>query len=111
RATNCGVPDLVQIIRAIDGKVGKIRRSADFSNDVQLSFIGHSMGGFVVTNTIRVLSDVFETEVSRVESYGAAADERRASPNIGRVFQLKRFVLASPDIPAETLVTSRGTFL
>jgi esterase/lipase superfamily enzyme len=26
---------------------------------VDLSFIGHSMGGFVVTNAIRALSDVF----------------------------------------------------
>jgi hypothetical protein len=110
RATNFGVPDLVHIIRAIDGKIGEIRGTSDYTNDVQLSFIGHSMGGFVVTNTIRVLSDVFATEVKRIEAYGAAGDEA-ASPNIGRVFQLKRFVLASPDIPAETLATNRGNFL
>ena len=38
---------------------------------------------------------------------------RPAEPShaIGKVFEFKRFVLASPDIPAETLVTSRGNFL
>jgi PASTA domain len=114
RATNYGEPDLVQIIRAIDGKIGEIRGSSEYTNDVQLSFIGHSMGGFVVTNTIRVLSDVFAREVRDIEAYGAGpagGDTPPPSPNIGRVFQLKRFVLASPDIPAETLLSSRGNFL
>jgi hypothetical protein len=30
---------------------------------------------------------------------------------IGTVFELRRFVLASPDIPAETLLSNRGNFL
>jgi hypothetical protein len=110
RATNFGVPDLVQIICTIDGKIAELRGKTEAENNVQLSFIGHSMGGFVVTNTIRVLSDVFKSPVSRVGAFGAAGDEP-PSPNVGRAFQLKRFVLASPDIPAETLVTSRGNFL
>ena len=111
RATNFGVPDLVHIIRVIDGKVGKIRQSQAPTNDIQLSFIGHSMGGFVVTNTIRVLTDVFKGEHSKLETFGAAADPDAASSKIGHVFKLKRFVLASPDIPAETLVTNRSNFL
>jgi hypothetical protein len=110
RATNFGVPDLVQIICTIDGKISEIRGSKEPNNNVQLSFIGHSMGGFVVTNTIRVLSDVFKSPVTRAEAFGAGGDER-PSPDVGRAFVLKRFVLASPDIPAETLVTSRGNFL
>jgi hypothetical protein len=115
RATNYGVPDLVQIIRAIDSEVLRLRGGGEPTNDVQLSFIGHSMGGFVVTNTIRVLSDVFVRQVSALNSYGAgsSADAKPGSPsqNIGNVFSLKRFVLASPDIPAETLLSSRGNFL
>jgi pimeloyl-ACP methyl ester carboxylesterase len=116
RATNYGAPDLVQIIRAIDTELGKLQGRGR-QNDVQLSFIGHSMGGFVVTNTLRVLSNVFERPVSALNSYGAypypedeavAATRRR---HIGNAFVLKRFVLASPDIPAETLLSSRGNFL
>jgi hypothetical protein len=111
RATNFGVPDLVEIIHAIDSEIDKMRQNKVATNDIQLSFVGHSMGGFVVTNTIRVLTDAFKSEQSRNETFGAAANPGAASPNVGRVFQLKRFVLASPDIPAEMLVTSRSNFL
>ena len=73
------------------------------------------MGGFVVTNTIRVLSDVFSHQVPTLSSYGAAASaEFGAEPetrNLGHVFRLMRFVLASPDIPAETLLSTRSNFL
>ena len=110
RATNYGAPDLVQIIRAIDGEIIKQRGQSGATNDVQLSFIGHSMGGFVVTNTIRVLSDVFLRQVQGLSDYGAHAPVP-PSPNIGNVFCLKRFVLASPDIPAEALLSNRGNFL
>jgi hypothetical protein len=115
RASNYGVPDLVQVIRAIDGKIGELRGSSESTNDVQLSFIGHSMGGFVVTNTIRVLSDVFDREVRDLNDYGSGQSGADAppppSPNIGRCFHLKRFLLASPDIPGETLLSNRGNFL
>jgi pimeloyl-ACP methyl ester carboxylesterase len=115
RATNYGVPDLVQIIRAIDGEILRLRGVDGPANDVQLSFIGHSMGGFVVTNTIRVLSDVFARRVDALNSYGAGSstDDKPGSPssNIGKAFSLKRFVLVSPDIPAETLLSNRGNFL
>jgi hypothetical protein len=110
RATNYGAPDLVQIIRAIDGEIVRQRGDSGATNDVQLSFIGHSMGGFVVTNTIRVLSHVFARQVEALSDYGAHAPVP-PSPHIGNVFSLKRFVLASPDIPAETLLSNRGNFL
>jgi hypothetical protein len=110
RATNYGAPDLVQIIRAIEGEMVTQRGHDRATNDVQLSFIGHSMGGFVVTNTIRVLSHAFAREVRGLSDFGAHATAP-PSPHIGKVFRLKRFVLASPDIPAETLLSNRGNFL
>jgi pimeloyl-ACP methyl ester carboxylesterase len=118
RASNYGIPDLIQVIRAIDSEIVRLQRErgrTDPPRNVQLSFIGHSMGGFVVTNTIRTLSDVFAQPVSTLNSYGAgaSADLTPAPPSneIGNVFRLMRFVLASPDIPAETLMSSRGNFL
>jgi hypothetical protein len=58
---------------------------------------------------------VFARKVRALNSYGAgssAGDKPGPpSPHIGHVFTLKRFVLASPDIPAETLVTNRSNFL
>ena len=65
RATNYGVPDLVEVIRQIDREA--VRRLMDLRGGaaqsgrrrIALSFVGHSMGGLIVTNAIRVLSDVF----------------------------------------------------
>ena len=114
RASNYGVPDLIQIIRAIDREVMKLRsgEAAPIHHDVQLSFIGHSMGGFVVTNTIRTLSDVFSTPVEALNEFGAAGPVPAPHlQRIGNVFKLKRFVLVSPDIPAEALLSNRGNFL
>ncbi len=94
RASNYGVPDLVQIIRAIDTEIVRQRGGGKPKNDVELSFIGHSMGGFVVTNTIRVLSDVFVRPVRSLSSYGAGSSPDdtpdQVSPNIGNAFSLKR---------------------
>jgi hypothetical protein len=116
RASNYGVNDLIQIIRAIDHEVVKQRGLKGLKEEpdqrVQLSFIGHSMGGFVVTNAIRTLSDVFQTKVEALSHYGVSAPlPAREIKKIGKAFELRRFVLASPDIPAETLLSNRGNFL
>ncbi len=123
RATNYGVPDLVEVIRQIDLEASALVNTLAEEKPRQriaLSFIGHSMGGLVVTNAIRVLSDVFDPEVIRTDLSGrdrrAPASEEAAGlehvpGRIGHVFALMRFVLASPDIPAETLLADRGNFL
>ncbi|SIO23675.1 Alpha/beta hydrolase of unknown function [Bradyrhizobium erythrophlei] len=118
RASNYGIPDLIQVIRAIDAEIMRQREQSSRTEPwprVQLSFIGHSMGGFVVTNAIRTLSDVFAVPVDALNSYGAGSPPTlRPEPPlnlIGKTFELKRFVLASPDIPAETLLSTRGNFL
>lgn len=116
RAANFGVPDLIHIIRAIHDEIKEQHEAPGVTEDpdwkVDLSFIGHSMGGFVVTNTIRTLTDVFKTRVSGLSDFGAAAPKPVENlHNIGDFFELKRFVLASPDIPAETLLSDRGNFL
>ncbi len=142
RATNYGVPDLVEVIRQIDRQVSE-RVDAEPAEvrakrkRIALSFIGHSMGGLVVTNTIRVLSDVFDPDVITTflsgktrENIPAAAgaggtppglvagdeeegpdDTPKVSSKIGHVFTLMRFLLASPDIPAEALLADRANFL
>jgi hypothetical protein len=117
RASNYGIPDLIQVIRAIDSEI--VRQYANGGNttpprNVQLSFIGHSMGGFVVTNTIRTLSDVFAAPVTALnyrQEAGSESMPEPASNEIGNVFKLMRFVLASPDIPAEALLSGRANFL
>lgn len=127
RATNYGVPDLVEVIRQIDreavSRLEKLGEDAAASQRrrIALSFIGHSMGGLVVTNAIRVLSDVFKRDVIRTFLSGrlrpemaameTRTDDDAVSGHIGHVFTLTRFVLISPDIPAEVLIADRANFL
>ena len=125
RAANFGAPDLVEIVRQVDRAVThhdaqrlQLDRPAALvhrsTRRIQLSFIGHSMGGFVVTNAIRILSDLFATDAVRASlNTGVATDGsvEKLSPDIGNVFSLMRFVLVSPDIPAEALLSNRANFL
>jgi hypothetical protein len=107
RATNFGVPDLVELLRHIDQVVieadekGKFDPHSCNSHKVKLTFIGHSMGAFVVTNAIRILSDVFDQ----------LSIEKRPASNIGRIFCLSRLILVAPDIPVETIIPRRANFL
>ncbi len=123
RATNYGVPDLVNLIREIDDKLSKLPNArpaasaADLSGKVDLSFIGHSMGAFVVTNAVRILTDVFSPEamaaMRTVEIPGSDEERRRREirSKIGESFLLRRLVLVSPDIPAEVLLLGRSNAL
>jgi pimeloyl-ACP methyl ester carboxylesterase len=119
RATTYGVPDLVDIIRLLDDalakqqtQMGKTKVRAD------LSFIGHSMGGYVVTNVVRILTDVFSpaamTAMKAMTAgenvLGTHADDIERS-YIGKAFRLRRLVLVSPDIPAEVLLSGRANAL
>ena len=87
------------------------------ANRVQLSFIGHSMGGFVVTNAIRALSDLFARDALRPRLNAGTVNEHTGgtlepvSPNVGNALTLMRFVLASPDISAEALLSNRANYL
>ena len=124
RATNNGVPDLVEVIRQIDLEAVNALNRLGAASEAQprkriaLSFIGHSMGGLVVVSAIRVLSDVFDPEAILTKLSGAARRRTtrqtangQVSGTIGHVFDLMRFVLASPDIPGETLLANRANFL
>ena len=121
RAQNFGVLDLVELLRQIDRELVTLRaadikrqnpneqspgeKAAKFwkrtHRKVKLSFLGHSMGGFVVTNVVRILSDVFDTR----------SISNKPPADIGSVFRLERLILTSPDIPILTIVSSRANFL
>ena len=107
RATNYGVADLVDIIRQLDLAVSTKRaqqqqqQQSSEAPRIKLSFLGHSMGCFVVTTAMRVLADVFTAD----------AVKHDPSVNIGHVFQLERLILVAPDIPAESIMPRRANFL
>ena len=120
RAINFGVPDLTELVRQIDQAVVELRAQdlrqqySDLSEaihqakeqgdrypKIQLNFLGHSMGALVITNVVRILSDVFDT-------HSIAKDP---GPEIGNTLSLGRLILASPDIPVLSIVSSRANGL
>jgi hypothetical protein len=117
RATNYGVPDLVELIRQLDYAIvenspKQNRESKKLywrDKKIKLSFIGHSMGAFVTSNVVRILSDIFDE--SSIEQPHEDNNKRQPSPDIGNVFSLGRLVLVSPDIPIETIIPGRANFL
>lgn len=124
RADNFGVLDLVELLRQIDQAIidltvselfptleeAQVEKATQQARDywrkrshskIKLSFIGHSMGGFVVTNVVRILSDVFDSH----------SIDKQPTSDVGDVFWLERLILASPDIPVLTIISSRANFL
>ena len=97
RARNYGVLDLVELFRQLD----YILQQKGGQQRVKLSFIGHSMGCYVITNAIRILSDVFDDR----------SIEKQPNSHIGDMFCLERLVLVAPDIPVETILPGRANFL
>ena len=120
RATNFGVLDLVELVRQLDKDLVR-RRALDYppvvddaeayrsatddwersAQKIRLSFIGHSMGALVVTNIVRILSDVFDMR----------SVDKQPPADIGHTLSLDRLVLVAPDIPVLSIITSRANVL
>ncbi len=129
RAINFGVPDLTELVRQIDQAVIDLRVEAlrsqypnyaealhkakqiasgeadDINGEriqkIKLSFLGHSMGGLVITNVVRILSDVFDRR----------SIAQKPVPAIGNTLSLGRLILVSPDIPILSIISSRSNGL
>lgn len=115
RANHYGVPDFVEFIRQLDNALVE-RADKEESQEgavywqqhrIRLSFVGHSMGAFVVTNAVRILSDVFDRN-----SIGTIDNRQKCpSPEIGNAFCLGRLILVAPDIPADAIISGRANTL
>jgi hypothetical protein len=116
RAANYAVLDMVELIRQLDLAIlqaGKRRRIQEEnwkltvepeSTDkqrVKLSIFGHSLGCFVATEGIRILSDVFDPQ----------AIAENPDSKLGKTLQLGRLVLAAADIPIESVMPGRSNVL
>ena len=136
RASNYGVFDAVELVRWIHQILAEIiaeqtaaadalKSNPSFFGAANLSFIAHSMGCFVATQTIRVLTDVFDPAATnhwkRSASEGPFGGFEVDTPTdvqeianlkkIGNFFKLKSLILASPDIPIWAITTGRSNFL
>ncbi|WP_427157986.1 alpha/beta hydrolase [Aliinostoc sp. HNIBRCY26] len=102
RASNYGVLDLVEFFQDLQAE--KIRIEGITKSRIKISFIAHSLGCEVATQTIRILADVFDDDAINTV-------KNQHSSNISAVFTLGRLVLVAPDIPIESILTTRANFL
>jgi len=103
------LPNLVQQLDAIETQFRQQAYDYWKRRPLKLSFIGHSMGAHVTTQTIRILSDVFDPR--SIGTIGTTQSEKLPSSRIGHVFCLARLVLVSPDIPLLAITSGRSNFL
>ena len=138
RASTFGVFDAVEMVRALHHLVKEIIPDRSYLSDLQsgkeprisLSFLGHSMGTFLTTMLIRVLTNVFDPEAdshlwsanaqsgpfggpSCPPSFEEQANERQREQlaQIGDLFSLDRLILVAADIPVWTITTGRSNYL
>lgn len=76
---------------------------------IRLTFLCHSMGAFVTTGVVRILSDVFDS--SSIGSLDQIQPKNLPTSKIGHVFRLGRLILVSPDIPQWAITSNRANFL
>lgn len=93
--------------RTIDILENKAKQYWKNNNRIKLTFIGHSMGAYVVTSAVRILSDVFD--LNSIGTLGLS--NKIPTSDIGNVFALERLVLVAPDIPINTILSGRANFL
>ncbi|MBE9030186.1 alpha/beta hydrolase [filamentous cyanobacterium LEGE 11480] len=109
RADQYGALDLVEFIRQLNRAVVQQTNGQWDKPRIRLSFIGYSMGASVVTQAVRILSDVFDRQsISTLDM-----SDRAAPPpsEVGDVFRLGRLVLVAPDISTESIISGRGNTL
>ena len=99
RASYFATPDLVDFIRDLDDALRNEKITVSGSR-VKISFLAHSLGCSITTNTLRVLSDVFDKDI-----------KQKASKEIGNALILDRLVLVAPDIPVESVIPRRSNVL
>ena len=93
--------------RATEILENKAKKYWQNNNRIKLTFIGHSMGAYVVTSAVRILSDVFD--LNSVGTLGSS--NKIPTSDIGSVFALERLILVAPDIPINTILSGRSNFL
>ncbi|MEB3157346.1 MAG: hypothetical protein VKO26_07930 [Cyanobacteriota bacterium] len=137
RANTFGVFDAAEMVRALHHLVEEIgsgsrylsRLRQEEAGRICLSFLGHSMGTFVTTALIRVLTNVFDAAADshlwENNPRGPFAEPscpapeaprlldvlRRRRAAIGDLFVLDRLILVAADIPVWSITTGRSNYL
>lgn len=94
RAIYYGVPDLAEFFWRLD------KGLSEFAPDCSLkvNMVGHSMGGLVILNVLRILCYQFRNDGQKDHKFGDR-------------FTLDKLILASPDVPLELMRQGRSNYV
>ncbi|MEL7034384.1 MAG: alpha/beta hydrolase [Cyanobacteria bacterium J06592_8] len=112
RAVHYGAPDLAEFFWRLDKVLGEnpyismpfdtvIPSQSSAISPLNVNLIGHSMGGLVLVNVLRILSDKFGKD-ERI-------DDQKSQ--MGNYLILQKLILSSPDIPLEFLREGRNNYV
>lgn len=110
RAIHYGAPDLAEffwrldrVLKRLQAPAASLKDSVELPKSVRtkVNLVGHSMGGLVLVNTLRVLSDRFGKDDSATEQ----------EKQMGECLDLGKLILASPDIPLELIQEGRNNYV
>lgn len=113
RAIHYGAPDLAEFFWRLDKVLGDNPYTTMPLNlnspspaslklpPLKVNLIGHSMGGLLLVNMLRIISDKFGKE-DRLES---------EQHNMGDYLELNKLILSAPDIPLEFLREGRNNYV
>ncbi len=139
RAIHYGAPDLAEFFWRLDSALSKTKQKLK-TNVLNVNLIGHSMGGLVLTNMLRVISDKFGKDdvgfcppdfvlvnpagqfYNEIQAENRAGvrwqlqemscpEESQDISRLGDHLDLMKIILASPDIPLEFLRESRNNYV
>jgi hypothetical protein len=114
RAIHYGAPDLAEFFWRLDKRLKQLMDSMALSSDLpgkSVNFMGHSMGGLVIVNALRVLSDRYGKDEISIEANGLRDLQDTADHQLGECFVLGNLILASPDIPLELIREGRNNYV
>lgn len=121
RAVHYGAPDLAEFFWRLDRGFRKYasQRKQPISADsprpdelMTLNLVGHSMGGLVLVNVLRILSDRFgKDDVGTLRPDSELSPGHDPIEKMGHYLLLDKLILASPDIPLEFLREGRNNYV
>jgi pimeloyl-ACP methyl ester carboxylesterase len=117
RAVHYGAPDLAEFFWRLDQALVDLAGqpappdSSKQPQQMMVNLVGHSMGGLLLVNLLRILSERGRDEQGTLKPDSELSPGNDPIDEIGRYLVLDKLILASPDIPLEFLREGRNNYV
>lgn len=109
RAIHYGAPDLAEFFWRVDKEIGQ--EYTRQPPQLLLNLIGHSMGGLVLVNVLRILSEYGRDDQGTLNPDSMLPTDLVEENRVGQHWILDKLILASPDIPLEFMREGRNNYV